>query len=220
VTTTPVPTPRSTWRWTLACLAGLLVAGVFFHLHLRQRTKVSDELAPLQRIPRNAPFIVTPDVVVNKMVELGNISESDLVYDLGCGDGRIVIAAALQHGCRGIGFDLNPQLVEEATRNAHAQGVEHLVSIQQQDIFQLDLSRANVLMMYLLPWMLEKLATQFEQCPAGSRIVSHNFSIAGFDSDKAVEVRDGSNSHTVYLYVTPLKRSAVQPKWRNWKDGD
>jgi SAM-dependent methyltransferase len=219
VTTTRIPTSRSTWRWTLAFLAGLLVAGAFFGMHLRQRAKVSDELAPLQRIPRNAPFIVSPDAVVDKMVEVGEISQSDLVYDLGCGDGRIVIAAAVQRGCHGIGFDIDLRRVEEATRNAQEQGVEHLVSFQHQDIFQLDLSRANVVMMYLLPWMLEKLVPQFEQCPAGTRIVSHNFSIAGFDADRIVQVGDGNTRHSVYLYVTPLKRSAVQPKWRNWKDG-
>jgi ribosomal protein L11 methylase PrmA len=154
------------------------------------------------------------------MIEVGDISAGDLVYDLGCGDGRIVITAAVQRGCRGVGFDIDPQRVLEARENAIEHGVQELVEIQQQDVFKTDLSKANVIVMYLLPWMLEKLTAQFERCPAGIRIVSHNYAIAGIDHDSVVEVSAGAERHFVYLYVTPLKRSAEQPKWRNWKDPD
>jgi SAM-dependent methyltransferase len=212
------PGPQIRIRRTLVLAAGLIIAGAIAFGGLRQLSKRVPDPAPLQRIPKNAPFITTPDFVVDKMIELGEVTESDLVYDLGCGDGRIVITAARQHGCRGVGFDLNPERVAEAREKARQHGVEHLVTIEQQDVFQLDLSQANVIMIYLLPWMLEKLTAQFDRCPPGTRIVSHNYSIAGIESDKEVEVSEGRQDHYVIVYVTPLRRSAEQPKWRNWKD--
>jgi SAM-dependent methyltransferase len=176
--------------------------------------------APVQRTPRNAPFITSPDAVVNKMVEMARISDGDLVYDLGCGDGRIVITAAVQRGCRGVGFDLDPKRVAESIENARLHGVDHLVTIKEQDLFEVDLREAQVIMMYLLPWMIEKLTPKLEQCAPGTRIVSHDFRIEGIENQEVTVVPLEDKPHYVYAYVTPLTRSSKQPKYRNWKDAE
>jgi SAM-dependent methyltransferase len=186
-------------------------------LNERARRVRLDE-APLQRIPKNAPFITSPDIIVNRMIEMAKITDRDLVYDLGCGDGRIVISAAVQRGCQGVGFDIDPQRVAEARANARLHEVEDLVMIEERDIFTLDFREADVIMMYLLPWMLEKLIPQLENCPPGTRIVSHDFRIEGIQEDQEAVIKLERETKYVYLYVTPLKKSSVQRKWKNWKD--
>src|SRR5688572_3402031 len=96
-------------------------------------------------------FVPTPQEAVDRMLELAEVKKGDLVYDLGCGDGRIVVTAAKKFGARGIGFDVDPQRIKESTENVRTNGVEKLVSIKQQDIFTLDLSKADVVTLYLLP---------------------------------------------------------------------
>ena len=144
--------------------------------------------SPLPNPRLNAPFITSPDRVVEAMTDLAALTKDDLVYDLGCGDGRIVITAVLRSGCRGIGFDIDPQRVEEARQNAVLNGVQDRVTITQQDVFQVDLSQADAVMMYLLPWMLNELLPQFEHMKPGARIVSHGFWIDGVEPDQYVEV--------------------------------
>ncbi|MGE0758362.1 MAG: cyclopropane-fatty-acyl-phospholipid synthase family protein [Pirellulaceae bacterium] len=211
--------PLHPGRRFLWLAVGLLtLASAAAYLVLSQRGAAQLDEAPLQRIPKNAPFITTPDPVVDKMIELGAISERDLVYDLGCGDGRIVVAAAVQRGCHGVGFDIDPQRVLEATERAQQQGVSGLVTIKQQDIFAVDLKEANVIVMYLLPWMVEKLTPQFQQLPAGTRIVSHDFKITDAIDQEVGEVTDETgHKHYVYKYVTPLTPNPESPKYRNWK---
>ncbi len=153
-------------------------------------------------------FVPTPHEVVKKMLELAQVKETDLVYDLGCGDGRIVIAAAKEYGCRGIGYDINPKRVKESRENVEKSGVGHLVKIEQEDIFTLDLSEANVITLYLLPKLNVKLIPQLEKLKPGSRIVSHDFAMRGVKPDKVVTVKldDSWQEHTVYLWTTPLKK--------------
>jgi predicted RNA methylase len=163
-------------------------------------------MRPGKRTLRNAPFITSPDRVVDEMVKLADLTEQDVVYDLGCGDGRIVVTAALQSGCRGVGYDIDPKLVAEATRNAEEHGVGDRVDIVEQDIFSVDLSQADVCMMYLLPWMMNKLVPQFEQMKPGSRIVVHEFWIEQVVPDRIVEIPvEEKNLVCVYLYTTPLR---------------
>ncbi len=146
-------------------------------------------------------FVPTPPEVVDKMLELAQVKKTDLVYDLGCGDGRIVIAAAKKYGCKAVGYDINPDRVKEARANVEKEKLGNLVKIEQKDIFTLNLSDANVITLYLLPDLNVKLIPQLEKLKPGSRIVSHAFDMKGVTPDKVETV----NGRTVYLWTTPLK---------------
>ncbi|UCG49840.1 MAG: 50S ribosomal protein L11 methyltransferase [Phycisphaerales bacterium] len=156
-------------------------------------------------------FVPTPEEVVEKMLELAEVKKDDLVYDLGCGDGRIVVTAAKKYGCRGVGYDIDPKRVRESLENVRKNNVEDLVRIEQKDIFTLDLSDANVITLYLLPRLNVKLIPQLEKLKDGSRIVSHDFNMKGVKPEKVVKVKgdDGFGGHTVYLWRTPLQREDV-----------
>jgi precorrin-6B methylase 2 len=152
-------------------------------------------------------FVPTPQEVVDKMLELAQVKKGDVVYDLGCGDGRIVVTAAKKYGVKATGFDVDPQRIRESRENVKQNGVENLVTIQQKDIFTLDLSKANVVTLYLLPSLNVRLIPQLEKLKPGSRIVSHAFDMKGVKPKQVVHVRcsDGVE-RTVYLWVTPLEK--------------
>ena len=146
-------------------------------------------------------WVPTPPEVIDKMLQMVSLKKGDLVYDLGCGDGRILVAAAEKYGVKAVGFELDPYLVEEARALAKERGVAHLVTIEQADIFTLDLSKATVITLYLLPQMNEKLLPQLQKCSPGTRIVAHDFGIKGTVPDQKVRV-GGSD---VYFWKAPLK---------------
>jgi len=149
-------------------------------------------------------FVPTPQVVVDKMLELAQVTKDDVVYDLGCGDGRIVVTAAKKYGCRAFGYDVDPRRIKESQENVDKNGVGDLVTIQQKDIFTLDLSKANVITLYLLPSLNVKLIPQLEKLKPGARIVSHDFDMKGVTPDQVAN--DIGYGHTVYLWTTPLKK--------------
>ena len=153
-------------------------------------------------------FVPTPQEVVDKMLELAEVKKEDLLYDLGCGDGRIVVTAAQKYGCVAKGYDIDPQRIEESLENVEKNKVGHLVTIEQKDIFTLDLSKANVITLYLLPSLNVKLIPQLDKLKPGSRIVSHDFDMEGVEPDKVVEISTSENSveHKIYLWTTPLKK--------------
>jgi ribosomal protein L11 methylase PrmA len=154
-------------------------------------------------------FVPTPQEVVDKMLEVAKVQKGDVVYDLGCGDGRIVVTAAKKYGVKAIGFDIDPERIKESNENVKKNKVENLVSIQQKDIFQLDLSGANVITLYLLPRLNVKLIPQLEKLKPGSRIVSHDFDMEGVKPDQVIRVTpkgEGQREHTIYLWTTPLKK--------------
>ncbi len=162
-------------------------------------------------VPNRKPDVVyvpTPMVVVDKMLELAQVKPGDVVYDLGCGDGRIVVTAAKRFGCKAYGYDIDPQRVAESLDNVAKEGVGHLVTIEQKDIFTLDLSKADVVTLYLLPSLNVKLIPQLDKLRPGSRIVSHDFDMRGVKPDQVVQVTsDGVYiSHTVYLWTCPLNK--------------
>jgi cyclopropane fatty-acyl-phospholipid synthase-like methyltransferase len=168
-----------------------------------------------QQKPTREPdviFVPTPQEVVDKMLEMAQVKKSDLVYDLGCGDGRIVVTAAKKYGCRAVGYDINPQRVKESKDNVAKNNVGDLVTIKQEDIFTLDLSDANVITLYLLPSLNVKLIPQLEKLKPGSRIVSHDFDMEGVIPDQIVTVpgEGGYVEHTVYLWTTPLKKAGQE----------
>lgn len=133
----------------------------------------------LERIlgPRlDVPYVPTRTEVVNGMLKLAKVNKNDTVYDLGCGDGRIVISAAKDYGAKGVGIDLNPTRIAEARANARRAGVEGRVSFREGDLFKADFSPASVVTLYLLPDVNRKLRPQlWKQLKVGSRVVSHDF---------------------------------------------
>jgi len=153
-------------------------------------------------------YVPTPHEVVAKMLEMAKVTKDDVVYDLGCGDGRIVVAAAKKFGCKAFGYDIDPQRIAEAKANVKKNKLEKLVKIEQKDIFELDLSKANVVTLYLLPSLNVKLIPQLEKLKPGSRIVSHDFDMRGVEPEEKVDfaVKRDSSSHTIYLWTTPLKK--------------
>ena len=124
-------------------------------------------------------YVPTPQEVVDKMLEMAEIKAGDVLYDLGCGDGRIVVTAAKRYGIKAFGYDIDPARIRESLVNVKSNNVEHLVTIKQEDIFTLDLREANVVTLYLLPELNVKLMPQLAQLKPGSRIVSHDFSMRG-----------------------------------------
>lgn len=151
-------------------------------------------------------YVPTPQPVVEKMLELAQVKKGNLVYDLGCGDGRIVVTAAKKFGAKGVGFDVDPQRIKESRENVKKNMVEDLVKIEQKDIFTLDLSEVDVVTLYLLPRLNVKLVPQLKKLKPGSRIVSHAFDMQGYKPDKEVQVEvPGGSTHTVYLWTAPLK---------------
>ncbi len=167
------------------------------------------EPTPVSKRP-DVIFVPTPPEVVAKMLELAQPAKDDIVYDLGCGDGRIVVAAA-KLGCKAYGFDVDPQRIKESKESVEKAGVGNLATIEQKDIFTLDLSKANVITLYLLPSLNVKLVPQLEKLKPGCRIVSHDFDMKGVTPDKVVQVTSASGyEHTVYLWTTPLKKETQQ----------
>jgi glucose uptake protein len=153
-------------------------------------------------------FVPTPQRVVDKMLEMAQVKKTDVLYDLGCGDGRIVVTAAMKYGCRCKGFDVDPERIEESLKNVSQHKVGRLVKIQQKDIFELDLREASVVALYLLPALNVRLIPQLEKLKPGSRIVSHDFDMKGVTPDQVVTIDSDEDSrpHKIYLWTTPLKK--------------
>ncbi|MCP4263710.1 MAG: methyltransferase domain-containing protein [Planctomycetes bacterium] len=154
------------------------------------------------------------------MLEMAEIKEGDVLYDLGCGDGRIVVTAAKRYGVKAIGFDINPKRVRESLENVRKNNVGHLVTIKQEDIFTLDLREANVVTLYLLPSLNVKLMPQLEKLRPDSRILSHDFDMRGAkpveeyrmnSSGDDVEYADGEyygeEQHTIYKWIVPWEKN-------------
>jgi len=146
------------------------------------------------------PYVPTPEAVVDEMLEIAKVSARDIVYDLGSGDGRIVIAAAKRFGARGVGIEINPDLIHEATENAGQAGVAHLVRFVEGDFFIADLREATVVTLYLLPEVNRQLLPKLlAALKPGTRIVSYKYDLGDWAPEKTVRVSRG----TVYYWVVP-----------------
>jgi len=177
-----------------------------------EATATTAEIQPSKK--PDVIYVPTPQSVVDRMLAMAEVKAGDVVYDLGCGDGRIVVTAAKKFGVKAVGYDIDPQRVKEARENVAKAGVGHLVRIEQADIFTLDLTGASVITLYLLPSLNVRLMPQLARMKPGSRIVSHNFdmqgakpievqqvNIAAGEADDAYFVEDGVQ--TVYKWVVP-----------------
>lgn len=151
------------------------------------------------------PYVPTPPGVVSHMLELADVSGRDTVYDLGSGDGRIVVTAARRYGAPGVGVELDSSLVAESRRKAASEGVEDRVRFVRGDLFDTDLSPATVVALYLLPGTMDKLEpVLFRQLRPGARIVSHDFDMDGWAADSVVRTPGGLGGHaTLHLWRVP-----------------
>ena len=195
------PEPASPRRRRLlrstAALSGIgLAPGLLLPLH-----------AAAARLP-TVPYVSTPPAVVRRMLALGRVGRGDTVYDLGCGDGRIVIEAARRHGAHGVGIDLDPRRIREARENARRAGVERRVQFRQADLFATDFSPATVLMLYLLFEVnLKLMPLLWRQLRVGSRVVSHDFHMGGqWPPEQIVRIGD----KTLHAWtITPELKEAL-----------
>lgn len=152
--------------------------------------------------PQLAPYVPTPQDVVDRMLVLAGVQKGDLVVDLGCGDGRIPVTAAKKYGARGLGVDIDPVRIAEANANAKAAGVEHLVTFRLQDAMKTDVSEATVVTTFLLSASNLKLRPILtKQLKPGSRIITHNFSMGDWAPEKYDTFKDAEGrTRTIYLY--------------------
>jgi SAM-dependent methyltransferase len=170
-------------------------------------TAVAAQNAPPRREP-DVPYVPTTEEAVQAMLKLGEVKSTDVVYDLGCGDGRIVIAAAKSFGARGVGIDINPVRIGEAKENAKKAGVEDKVRFEENDLFLADIHEATVVTLFLLPNInLKLLPKLLKDLKPGTRIVSNTFDMGDWKPEKEATV-DGTDdesylSHKLYLWKVP-----------------
>ncbi|UBF23564.1 class I SAM-dependent methyltransferase [Kovacikia minuta CCNUW1] len=168
---------------------------------------VLQTVAPIVRYTQQfaqVPYEPTPYPVAEAMLELAKVTQDDVVYDLGSGDGRIIITAAQKFGARGVGIDINSQLVEESRENARKAGVSDRVQFLKQDLFKADVRQATVVTLYLLPKINLKLRPiLLRQLKPGTRIVSHEHSMGDWKPDQIVKIDAPDRLHTLYYWVVP-----------------
>jgi ribosomal protein L11 methylase PrmA len=180
----------------LALAATVVVAGL---------VGVAPAFAQAAAAPTRRPdviFVPTPEPVVEAMLQVANVTKSDVVYDLGCGDGRIPVTAAKKYGARGFCFDIDPQRIKEANENVAKNNVGNLVTVVHADLFETDLSGASVVTLYLLPALNVKLMPKLmKELKPGTRIVSHAFDMGDWKPEKELDV-DGRK---VYYWTIPKR---------------
>ncbi|PSB53518.1 SAM-dependent methyltransferase [Chamaesiphon polymorphus] len=199
---------------TGVCLIGLSMTGCSQSLttgtaqidRAVAQTAPTDGNSPSQAQPveKDVPYVPTPTPVVNEMLRIANVKKNDVLYDLGSGDGRIVITAAQKFGTRGVGIDIDPQRIKEANQNAKKAGVTDRVQFRQQNLFETDFSKATVVTLYLLPDINLRLRPRLlSQLKPGTRIVSHAFDMGDWKPQKVVRV----GGQTIYYWTVPQRVS-------------
>jgi len=148
------------------------------------------------------PYVPTPPEVVDRMLEIAQVKSGDVIYDLGSGDGRIIIQAAKRYGVKGVGIEIDADLVQKAKDNAFKEKVEHLVEFRAEDALKVDVSPATVVTLYMLPEFNAKLRPIFDkELKPGTRVVSHDFEIQGWVPDKVERIKgDFLHDHTILLF--------------------
>jgi SAM-dependent methyltransferase len=156
---------------------------------------------------QDIPFVPSPMIVVDRMLELAEVKKDDIIYDLGSGDGRILIQAAKKYGARGVGIDMNPKLVADATRKAADEKVSHLVQFRAADGLTVDISDATVVTLYMFKWFNNQMRPKLQRLQSGSRIVAHDFGIDEWEPNRVENVDPKSDplgelttARTLYLW--------------------
>lgn len=192
-----MPTPPRYWRLIVGLTLALTAVWA---------------MGQAQTRPPDVQYVPTPQEVVEEMLRLVNITKDDVVYDLGSGDGRLVITAAKEYGARGIGIDIDPQRIKESRENARDAGVTERVKFMEQDLFETDFREATVVTLYLLPRLNLQLRPKLlSDLKPGTRVVSHDFDMDDWQPDQALTVPGQTYDHKVYYWVIPAD---VKGTWR------
>lgn len=196
---------QTSGRWIAGWLALVLGIGLVFSALGRSTSSKGRAHAQESDLgsKKIVPFVPTPQEVVERMLALAQVKKGDIVYDLGSGDGRIVITAAKKYGVKAVGFEIDPDLVKQSREAIEREKLTNLAEIRHQDIMTVDLSPASVLTMYLLPGVNMRLRPNiWSHMKPGSRVVSHAFDMGDWKADKIETVNDSSNfGRTIYLWV-------------------
>jgi outer membrane protein assembly factor BamB len=176
--------------------------------HPRPKAIVLPDPLGKAEAPNQAIYVPTPPDVVDRMLGAAHLTPCDTVYDLGSGDGRILVAAAKKHGARALGYEIDPKLVRESRANIEKAGIKDLASVEEADLFKANLKEASVVALYLPEKFLERLVPLFATMEPGSLIISHQFKIPGFAPDQAIEVqsKDDGDLHRIFIWKTPLRK--------------
>ncbi len=210
----------SMMRWVVpglslgVAIAALSGVGHRFVSHTISAAVAQTPTTPNPVVDRDAPYLPTPQEVVAEMLKVAQVKGQDQLYDLGSGDGRIVITAAKNYGTPGVGIEIDPALIQKSQANAQAAGVSDRVKFMQQDLFATNLSNATVVTLYLLPALNLKLRPKLlQELRPGTRIVSHAFDMGDWKPDKTLTVRVPNNSrlYAVYYWVVPAQ---VAGRWQ------
>ena len=191
-------------------LAGTLLMAVFLplgpvHPPATQAAQQSEQGLAGATLIRQVPYVPTPQDIVDKMLALANITSDDVVYDLGSGDGRIVITAVQKYGAHAVGVEINPDLYRQSSDRIKELGLDDRAHIICEDMFNVSVHRATVVVLYLLTSFNEKLRPKLErELRPGARIVCHDFHVPGWDAEKVIDVTSQNGlPHKIYLYVRP-----------------
>jgi protein-L-isoaspartate O-methyltransferase len=187
-------------------VAGLMVVLAAFGLLFPQPSQAQSTLTPEYEASHDVvPFVPTPMKVAERMLELAKVTPNDVVYDLGSGDGRIVILAAQKYGAHAVGVEFDPKLYQESSARIDELGLASKARILYGDMFKADVHQATVVTLYLLPNANDDIRPMLEkQLRPGTRLVSHDFHMAGWKAEKTEEITAENGSvHTIYLYVRP-----------------
>jgi len=200
------PIPRSLLA---ALLLTALTGGILAQTNAPKTTSAAPPEASAPAKKPDVVFVPTRPEVVNRMLEMAEIRTNDILYDLGCGDGRIVVAAAKKYGIKAVGVDIDPARVRESRENVRTNNVAHLVTIKQADIFELDFHEATVVTLYLLPELNVRLMPKLAKLKPGARIISDDFDMKGARPKEIVHLNSSSDDHngesqnTLYKWVVP-----------------
>ena len=192
------------WIWLLSAALGLTTGAC---LHHAPTESPSTSPAAKESPKLDVPYEPSSNEIVEEMIKMAGVKGDDLVYDLGCGDGRVVITAAKKTGAHGVGVDLDPRRIRESAENARKAGVADRVKFFQQDLFQTDLHRATVVMLYLWPEVNLRLRPKLlRELKPGTRVVSHSHDMGTWEADQSITA---TNGHKVYFWVVPANVSGT-----------
>jgi SAM-dependent methyltransferase len=196
-----------------------LVIGLFVGLLAIPGPAYLQDFLSSQEKPLDVPYVPSKPEVVAEMLRMAKVTKDDLLYDLGCGDGRIVITAARLYGTHGVGIDIDPERIKESKENAAKAEVSHLVKFYEQDIFEADFREATVVSLYLLTSVNLRLRPKLlTQLRPGTRIVSHNYGMDTWKPDDSAVVMVNDQSHNVYMWIVPANVSGTW-EW-TWPEGN